>query len=142
MSVAFEAGQVPLQVGISVRVAVSKVDDVVVVFELDTEGKRVKVASRFSLDGVLIVANIFPRPLPSCALELSRLVRVHERLHAVVVKAVGLEQVYNVKSVRPPRPGSLQAEVEPLAVQLRLVVRAQDKVIFEFVNLDSSSQVA
>ena len=56
----------------------------------------------------------------------------------MVVERVGLKQVYDVETVGSPSHRVLDAEVVPLRVAVRVEVRLEDQVIFEFVDLDSA----
>lgn len=56
----------------------------------------------------------------------------------MVVERVGLKQVYDVETVGSPGHRVLDAEVVPLRVAVRVEVRLEDQVIFEFVDLDSA----
>jgi len=60
----------------------------------------------------------------------------------VVVKTVRLHQVDNIEPVRLTCLCVADSEVVPLGVPPGVVVGLQDYVVFEFVHLDRSSQVA
>ena len=121
----------------------SKVNGVAIVFELHGPGESVVMPRRpLPRNLVLVVANVFARSLPSFACLLRGNLRVHQRLHAVIVQTVRLQEIDDVESVRPACLRVLQTEVEPLIVCLRIVIWLQDEIILEFIDLDGPPQVS
>jgi hypothetical protein len=57
----------------------------------------------------------------------------------MVVQAVWLEKVDNIEPVCPSFSCVLHPEVEPLVIDLCVVVWLYYKIVFELVNLNSSS---
>lgn len=60
----------------------------------------------------------------------------------MVVKTVGLHQVYDVKPVRLTCLCVADSEIVPLGIPPGVVVGLQDDIIFKFVHLDCSSKVS
>jgi hypothetical protein len=60
----------------------------------------------------------------------------------MIVQTVGLEEVDDVESVGATRLRIFEPEVEPLIVDLRVVVWLEDQIVFEFIDLDGSPEVA
>ena len=119
-----------------------EVNGVIIIGELDTERQCEVVALSLLLHRVLVVADVLARPYPALS-ELARVhIAVHERPHPVVVQRVRLQQVNDVEAVRPPRHRVRHAEVVPLSEPARVVVRLQDQVVLELVDLDGPAQVA
>ena len=117
-----------------------EVDGVAVMVELDAEGERVVMAAGLLLlDGILVVAHVFSHSLPAPSREHGLFVRIHQRLHSVVVQAVRLQKIYNIKSIGPASSRVLQSEIEPLVVYFGVVVRLQNEVVFELVHLNGPS---
>lgn len=137
--VTLELIQVPLEIRVGVGVAVCKVNRVVVILELDVEGKCVIVPRRLPLHWILVVTDILARTRPASAKFLGFNLRIHQWSHPVVIEAVGLQKVYNVKPIEPPCPCILDSEVIPLSVSSSIVIRLQDNIVFKFVDLYGST---
>ena len=60
----------------------------------------------------------------------------------MVIEGVGLHQVDNVESVQFSGSCVSNSEIVPLSIATCVVVRLQYKVVFIFVDLNRSSQVA
>ena len=60
----------------------------------------------------------------------------------MIVQTVGLKEVDDVESVRATRFRILQPKIEPLIIHLCVVVRFENQIIFKFIDLDGSPEVA
>lgn len=60
----------------------------------------------------------------------------------MVVQAVRLEQVDDVEAIGSVRTRVLHPKVIPLSVPASAIVRLQDQVIFELVDLDGATEVS
>ena len=67
---------------------------------------------------------------------------VEQRLHALVVGALGLDQIYNIEFVGGELLDVLDSEVEPLSVGRCHMIVFEYQVVFVLSDLDRSSQVA
>jgi len=68
--------------------------------------------------------------------------RVEQRLHALVVGAVGLHQVDNVELISHVLACIANAEVKPLRVVSCAIVILEDQIVLVFSHLNCSSEVA
>ena len=81
--------------------------------------------------------------MPPIFLEFSFFLAVDERLHAMVVQRIRLDQIYYIKLVDDVFAGVGDSEEEPLTeLGRRSVVELQFQVIFEFSNLGCAMQIA
>lgn len=110
------------QVCVSVGVAMSEIDGVILMLENSAEGKGVEVTSVLSFHGVLVVTDVISVSLPAFAIETGFNFRVHEGFHAVVVEGVRLEEVDNVEAIDFPGDNFLDSEVVPLSVASCVVI--------------------
>ena len=128
-----------LTVSVRVRIAISKVHFIIVMFKLNFKGKCIIRTRSTPIDSryrpiielsefilgyiVLIISNILPRPDPSGIPLLSLSLGVSEGLHSVVEGGVGLHEVYNVELVLAEPLCIRYFEVEPLGeIVCRVVV--------------------
>ena len=117
-------------IAIGVRVAVSYVDLIIVVGEGDLELERVVVPSALFLHRVLKVGYAFPIAVPAQTARSCRFFhRVEQRLLSLVVGTVGLDQVHDREFVLDVTAHVRNFEVEPLCVDLGLVIVLQEKVV-------------
>jgi hypothetical protein len=123
---------------------VRKVNLVLVMRELNGERKRVQLDCldrRTLLAG--IVTDVSSASMPANAFLLRVFLRVNQWLHSLVVKRVGLDQVYEVELV-----GLILARVShPEVIPLRLdyccaMILFKLKVIFKFRDLHSLSKIS
>lgn len=112
------------------------------VLESHTERKCEVIPSVLPLHRVLVVADVSPRSHPPLSTPLRLSVRVQQRPHSMVVQRVWLHQVYYVEPVLLSGFRVTHLEIVPLAIPSCVIVRFQDKVVLELINLDSPSQVA
>lgn len=97
------------------------------------------------LDLVLEVENITAVAVPANALAIvgfSFLLGVEERLHALIERRVGLEQVDDVELVVDAFAHVAHPEVEPLLIGGRVIVTPQPQVVLEVAYLLGTAQVA
>ena len=147
-------GDVGLTVRVSVRVAVSKVNFIMVMFELELEGESVVVGrnpsdgstvegiSKFSLGvRVLIVRDVITHTSPASIARLSILHRVNQWLHPVIEGRVRLHKVNEVEGVLTKAAGVLDFEEEPLGEIVGRVVGLQGQLVLILVQLDGFLQV-
>ena len=120
-----------------------EVDLVVIMSEFHGEGQRVKGVRRGH--GSLlswIVLDLMPSTMPAHASRFCLFLAVDERLHSMVVEAVGLDQVDYVELVYLILSRIRNAEVEPLA-ELRgaPVIELQVQVVLKLAYLGRSVQI-
>ena len=70
------------------------------------------------------------------------LLGVEQRLHALVVGALGFDQIYNIEFVGGELLHVLNSEIEPLSEGCGHVIVLEDQVVFVVSDLDGSAQVA
>ena len=80
----------------------SKVDCVVVMLELHSEGESIVVTSCLTFHTVLIVTNVVSSPDPTLSVSLCLNLTIHQRSHPVIIETIWLEQVDNVESISAP----------------------------------------
>ena len=78
------------------------------------------------LDRILVVANVLADSLPASSGEHRFLVGVHQRLHTVVVQTIGLQEVDDVEPIGTASTRILKAEIEPLVVDLSIIIWLQN----------------
>lgn len=140
--VIFQVAEISLQVSIGVWVAVRKVHGVFIMVKLHSKGQSVIMSSELLLQGILIVTDVFAYSLPAFSQSHCIGIRIHQRLHPVVVQAIGLQKIDNVESVFLVFSGVLNSKVKPLIVHFSIIIWFQDQIIFKFIHLDSSSEVS
>ena len=119
-----------------------KINRILIVFELYAPCKCVVMKCALTLDGILIITHIFSVSLPPSAIHFGVNFRVKQRFHAVVIKTVGLEQIYDIKPVGFAGTGVLCSEVKPLSLPFCKVIRPQNEIIFVLKNLNGLPQVS
>jgi hypothetical protein len=120
-----------------------KVHLVIIVFEGYREGKSLVEASTLLLHAVLVIAYIFAISLPpNPALLLCLSFRIYQRLHALVVGALRLDQINKVELIRNPFASVAHFEEVPLSVIVSSIIILEDKVVFKISDLDSTPQVS
>jgi hypothetical protein len=118
---------------------VSEKYSVVFVLEFYAESECVIVSLGFTLHRILVIANVLPVAVPTL---LGFDLRIHQRLHSMIVERIWFEQIDNVEPVKPSWTGILDPEIIPLRVSSGAVIWLQNEVIFEFIDLNGSSEVA
>jgi hypothetical protein len=132
-------------IGVGVGVAMRHVHLVVIILELNLERQRIVEASTFFLQGVLEVANVLAVAVPPDALAIvavRHFLGVEQRLHALVVAALWLDQVHKVELISCELASVVYLEVKPLGVGRSIVVILEDQVVLILANFDSATQVA
>ena len=125
--VLFELCKVSLKIRVGVWVTMRKVDGIAIMVKLDAEGQRVVVTAwLLLLDRILVVANVLADSLPASSGEHRFLVGVHQRLHTVVVQTIGLQEVDDVEPIGTASTRILKAEIEPLVVDLSIIIWLQN----------------
>lgn len=104
--------------------------------------QSVVVARILASHRILIVTNVSSAPHPAFASSLGLGLRVDQRAHAMIVKTVGLHQVDDIEAILLACPRVRDAEVVPLGVASRVIVRLQDQIVFVLVHLDGSAQIS
>ena len=140
--VIFKFAQIPLQIGVRIRVAVRKKAGVTIMVELDAESQGVKMATWLFYNVVLVIADVLTNSVPALTAGHGVDVGVHERLHSVVVETVWLQQIDNVESVGSAFLGIWDLKIEPLVVKFGIIIGLEDEVIFKLVYLYGPSQVS
>jgi hypothetical protein len=83
----------------------SHVDFIIIVQKLHLEGQSVVKATAFFLQRILKITNVSSISVPSDALAIllvSRLFRVQQRFHTLVVRAFWLNQINKIEFVSDP----------------------------------------
>lgn len=81
--------------------------------------------------------------MPAYVLRLCLFLAIYQGLHPVVVQAVWLDEVDDVKLVDLILSSVGDAEVEPLAeLGGRAMVKLEIEVVFKFIDLSRSVQIA
>lgn len=142
MWIIFKFKQISLQVRISVWVAMSKENSIVVILKINTESQCVIMSCRSFFYRILIIANVFTCSLPSFPVCFCCFLWIHQRLHSVVVQAIRFQQIYYVEFVKSASLSVFQSEIKPLVVCFGQVIRLYYKIIFKFIDLYCSSQVS
>ena len=142
LRVALQLVKIALQVCVGVRIAVGKVNNVRIVLESHRPSQSVVIACVLAPHRVLIVTNVSSAPHPAFASSLGLGLRVDQRAHAMIVETVGLHQVDDIEAILLACPRVRDAEVVPLGVASRVIVRLQDQVVFILVHLDGSAQIS
>mmetsp|Transcript_13579 Transcript_13579/g.23115 ORF Transcript_13579/g.23115 Transcript_13579/m.23115 type:complete len:356 (-) Transcript_13579:44-1111(-) len=110
--------------------------------KLQREGEGVIVATALLLERVLVVADVFAVAVPAnTAAGLGLLLGVDEGLHALVVGALGLDEVDEVELVLGVLARIGDPEVVPLRVGRRVVVVLEDEVVLVLPDLHRPPQV-
>ena len=132
-------------------------------FELDLETERVKGAWLFLGSGVssfrlirrtlrmqpvkilsvyfaahlvvIVVGDIVAVSIPANFICVSFLLRVKQRLHAVIELRIRLHKIDYVEDVFSLCPCIINLKIEPLGEVFRLIIRLQNKLIFTAINL-------
>ena len=60
----------------------------------------------------------------------------------MVIERIRFHHVDNVESVSFPSSSVTYPEIVPLSISTRIVVWLQDQIIFKFVDLDSTTEIA
>ena len=117
---------------------------VLVVLELYAEGQGVELLCGSDRPFLAwVVLYLVPSPVPPGFLQFCLFLAVNERLHAVVVERVGLDQIDYVELVHYVFASVAGAEEEPLALLGRsTVVELQLQIVFELSNLSCPVQVS
>ena len=116
-----------------------KIDCIILVLELHTESQRVIIALGLPLHGILVVAHILPVAVPPLTELFGFNLRIHQRLHAMIVETIRFQQIYDVEAVELVGSRVLHTEIVPLGVASRAIIWLEDKIVLEFVHLNSSS---
>ena len=59
----------------------------------------------------------------------------------MIIKTIWLQEVDNIETIEFVGSGILNTEVIPLSVTSGAIIRLEDQIIFEFVNLNRPSKV-
>ena len=97
--VGLQGAQVSLKLGVGVGVAVSNVDGVVIVGELQIEVECVVEPCIFPLQIVLVVAYLTTIPVPAYVLELRLLLRIDQRPHSRIIETVRFHHIDYTEAV-------------------------------------------
>lgn len=115
-------------------------------FELDLESQRVVEATALLLKLVLEIANIRTVSVPSvtgaAVLRVLFFLRVEKWFHTLVIRALGFNQVDNIKFVVCELLYVLDSEVEPLGKSSCHMIVLKYQIVFVVSDLDGSSQVS
>jgi hypothetical protein len=116
---------------------------IIIMFKFELEGKGVVETASLLFHTVLVVADVLTVSLPAKARFTFRLfLRIDERSHSLIVRTLWLNEVDDVELVSYSFSIVADLEVVPLSIVVSTIVVLKDEVIFEFTNLDSSSQIA
>ena len=108
----------------------SQVHLVIVVLESDFETQRIVRASTLTLHLVLVVADIVTGSVPANATRLSCILhRVKERLLALIVRTIWLDEINYVEFVADILANVCDFKVVPLSVCCRAIVIFQNQVV-------------
>lgn len=129
--VIIDARKVFLQVGISVRIAVSKVAGIVAVWKLKCPCKGEIMAP--ILPGVVpVILDLLSYSLPANIMSLGLFFRIKQWAHTPVVKTSRLGKIDNSESVDYSCLGISDLEIVPLGVFICEEVRAHSQLVFIF----------
>ena len=106
-----------MQVGVRVRVAMGKVDRVMVTRERVLERERVVLPLLRIPQVVLIIRDVRTRAVPP---SLRVILAIRQNLHPLIVQAVRLCQIDDVESDFVPTPRIRDLEEVPLGVAIRV----------------------
>jgi len=96
-------------------------------------------AASLPFHGVLIVADIFSVAVPADTSGTGGLFTgIEEGLLALIIRAVGLNQINDVELIADILAGIRHSKVEPLSVCGRLVVVFQDEVVGVVAHINCS----
>ena len=119
------------------------VDLVVIILERAFKGKSVVGTATFALHCVLVVADILAIAIPAYPTRLLCIFYgVNERLLALIVRAVRLDQIYYVEFIPDIFADVAHFEVIPLCVTCCTVIVFQDQVVCVITATQSSSQIS
>jgi len=80
----------------------SYVYSVITITEYESEGKCVVVPSLLFLYSVLIVTNVLPSSIPPLMRLFSLNLRIHQRLHSIIIQRVRLHHIDDIKPIQLP----------------------------------------
>ena len=103
-----------------------EVNSIIVVLKCDRPSERIEMKVAFSLDRILVVAHLASISHPSLFVSLGLNLRVHERLHPMIVETIWLEQIDNIKLVRLACSRVADPKIEPLSLALDQEVRTKN----------------
>ncbi len=98
-------------VTICVRIAMSEVYFIVLIFKLYLESEGIIESATFLLKIVLIVSDLVSLSLPLLVCH-----RIQQRFHALIIRTLGLHHVDNVELVSDILPCIFNSEIKPLCV--------------------------
>lgn len=126
-----DTGKIFLQVGISIRIAVSKVAGIFVVWKLKCPCKREIMAPILSLV-VPIILDLISYSLPANIMSLGIFFRIKQWAHTPIVKASRLSEIDYSESVDYSCLGISDLEIVPLGMFICEEVRAHSQLVFIF----------
>lgn len=142
LRVQLQVRQVTHQVRVGVRVTVSQVDGVVIVIELHTEGQSVIVPRILPFHRILIVTDVTPTAEPTLPTSFCLLLGIDDRTHTMIIEGIWFHHVDDVESVGLASTCVTNPKIVPLSVTSSVIIRLQDQIVFEFINLDCTSEVS
>lgn len=118
-------------------------DVVIVIPESSLESHGVVKAAALLLHAVLVVAYVLAVPHPAHASVHGRsFARIYQRLHALIVGTLRLNQVYDVKLVRSVLLSVAYFKVKPLCICTCTMIILQYQIVFIIAYLNSSPQIS
>ena len=110
--------------------------------KLHAKCQCIVVSSILSFHRVLIVADISTSSVPTFAASFSFNFWIYHWTHSVIIKRIRLHHVNDIEPVCLSSPRVSNAEIVPLGISSCVIIWFENKIVFEFIYLNRTAQVA
>lgn len=145
LCVSLDGEEVVSKLGVSVGVAVSEVDEVIVELEFMSESKGIIGLIEFevfSLNAIRVVADWSATSIPANIFFFNLSFGVNQDLHPMIEQGIWLREVHEIESNRQPFSSVSHSKEEPLSMTTCIDIIWEEEIVLIVWNFEGWKQVS